>query len=67
MVTINKSSRRFAAKAVLYFFRYNYFCITIGKAKLCGATFVFKKTLISLRTGSQYKFQNVSNRIFLFG
>ena len=59
MVTIYKSSRRFAAKPVLYFFRYNYFCITIGKAKLCGA--------ISLRTGSQYKFQNVSNRIFLFG
>ena len=42
MVTIYKSSRRFAAKPVLYFFRYNYFCITIGKAKLCGTTFVFK-------------------------
>ena len=41
MVTIYKSSRRFATKSVLYFFRYNYFCITIGKAKLCGATFVF--------------------------
>ena len=42
MVTIYKSSRRFATKSILYFFTYNYFCITIGKAKLCGATFVFK-------------------------
>ena len=46
MVTIYKSSRRFAAKSVRYLFRYNYFCITTGKAKFYGATFSSKRQFL---------------------